>query len=92
MVKEIKLKHIVKIQHSQMKIFEAEDDDFPDRRIVVANERAMQYWLDKITSNKEEQNTIYNVINKHNFNNSDYTFKPICDDLRKLGYTILEGK
>ena len=47
-MKQIKLYHIVKIQSATIKLFEAEDDDYPDGRAIKANERAIQHWLDKI--------------------------------------------
>lgn len=45
--KNIHVRYINKIKNCQLKIFEAEDDDFVDRRVVRANERAIEHWLDK---------------------------------------------
>ena len=90
-MKQIKLYHIVKIQSATIKLFEAEDDDYPDGRAIKANERAIQHWLDKITPDEAEQRKILDIIERQNWNTEDYTFKPICDELRALGYEILEG-
>jgi len=89
-MKSIKLSYIEKIQKATMRIFEAEDEDYPDRRIVSINNRAIQHWLEKITSNVDEQNVILTIIKNNNFNDKDLTFKPICDELRKEGYEIIE--
>lgn len=84
----IKLKHIVMIQRATMRIFEAQDQDYPDNRTVANNERAIQYWLNKITFNIEFQREIHNVIEMNNFNAKDLTYKCICDQLRALGYVV----
>ena len=89
--RQIKLYHIAKIQRATIRLFEAQDETYPDGRAVKANERAIQYWLDKITENKEEQRTILDIIERQNWNTTDGTYKPICDELRNLGYEILEG-
>lgn len=86
---KIELKDIKKLQHLYMDIFYEEDEDYPNRRIVSNKERAVQRILDKITNNKEIQNNIYNTIIHYTWDNTDYTFKPICDGLRKLGYKIV---
>ncbi len=90
-MKQIKLYHIVKIQSATIRLFEAEDDDYPDGRVIKANERAIKHWLDKITTDETEQRKILDIIERQNWNTEDYTFKPICDELRALGYEILEG-
>ena len=90
-VKQIKLYHIAKVQRATVRLFEAQDEDYPDGRVVKANERAIQHWLGKITDNKEEQRKILDIIERQNWNTTDVTYKPICDELRKLGYEILEG-
>ena len=58
----VKLEYIVKIQRATMRIFEAQDQDYPDNRTVANNERAIQYWLNKITFNIEFQREIHKVI------------------------------
>lgn len=90
--KQIKLYWIMKIQSATIRLFEAEDDCYPDGRAIRANERAIEHWLDKITTDKEERRKILDIIEHENWNTQDTTFKPICDRLRALGYEILEGK
>lgn len=90
-MKKIKLYHISKIQSATIRLFEAQDEDYPDGRTVKANERAIKYWLDKVTTDEAEQRKILDIIERQNWNTEDYTFKPICDELRALGYEILEG-
>ena len=80
MPKEIELKDI----------FYEEDEDCPDRRIIVKKEKAVQRILDKITNNKGEQLAIWGTIQRESWNIEDKTFKPICDKLRELGYVIIQ--
>ena len=94
MKKQIKLKDIVRLQYLYIEIFEQEDEDYPDYRIIRAKERIVDKILDSITKDQSEKNKIYDCITRGSWNTEDKTFKPICDDLRKLGYTIIkkEGK
>jgi len=86
---KIKLKDIVKIQYKEMEIFEVEDDDYFDYRIVKNKERAIYNILNKITTNIEEQETIRKTIYKNMWNTEDFTYKPICDELRRFGYEVV---
>ena len=88
----IPLKFIKKIQNLSMRIFEYEDDDYPNRKGINACNRAIDHYLSQITTDEEKQKEIYHFIEKHNFNMQDISFKPICDDLRKKGYEIIYGK
>ena len=92
-MREIKLIWIAKIQRATIKIFEAEDCDieYVDRRVVKSNERAINTYLNKITEDKDLQQKIMKIIHENNFNSEDQTFRPICNELRKLGFTIKEG-
>ena len=86
----IKLEYIVKIQRATMRVFEAQDQDFPDNRIVANNERAIQYWLNKITPVIEYQKEIHEVIERNNFNAEDLTYK--CKTLYNIGNKNLTKK
>ena len=90
MPKEIELKDIVKMQNLYIDIFYEEDEDCPDRRIIVKKEKAVQRILDKIINNKGEQLAIWGTIQRESWNIKDKTFKPICDKLRELGYAIIQ--
>lgn len=86
---KIKLRDIVKIQHFEMEIFE-EEDGFPvDYRIVKAKERAIYNILNKITNDEIKQKEIRDCIYTNMWNQKDKTFKPICDELRALGYEVV---
>lgn len=76
------------MQHLEMDIFE-EDSDYVDYRIVRNKERAIYIILAKITSNSEEQEKIRKCIYGSMWNFEDTTFKPICDEIRKLGYEVV---
>lgn len=88
-MKQIKFKWIVGIQRATIKLFEAQDEDFPDGRCVAAQERTIGYYLDKITDDREERLKILEIIENENWNMQDITYKPICDRLRALGYEIV---
>lgn len=45
MNKEIKMVTLNRIKLCQLRIFEAQDDDYPDNRIVGANMRALNHYL-----------------------------------------------
>lgn len=89
MNKIIKMSEIVKITNLWMDIFYEEDSDYPDYRVIKPKEKAIDRILDTITADKEEQSKVYEIITDKNF--FAKTYKPICDDLRKLGYAIVEG-
>lgn len=91
-MKNIPLKLIVEIQHLSIELFEAQDTDYQDWRTIRGKEKAIQNRLAKITDNEKEQGEILNAIEHGNWNTDDLTFTPICDELRELGYTIVEGK
>lgn len=91
-MKKIYMSQIKKIAILCLEIFEEEDNNYPDRRVVRNKERAIQNVLDKITSDEEEQAKIYNAIDKEIFNTKDYIYKPMCDNLRAIGYTVVEGR
>lgn len=79
----------MKITNLWLDIFYEEDSDYPDYKVIKPKERAIDRVLESITSDKEEQKKVYKTITKKIF--STETYKPICDDLRKLGYAIVEG-
>lgn len=88
---KIDFKDIVKLQRLYIEIFE-EEDGFPvDCRIIANKERAQQRILDKITDDTILQNKIISAISSGSWNSDDNTYKPICDELRKLGFEIIGG-
>ena len=88
---KIKLKDIQKLQHLYIDIFSEEDEDYPNRRIISNKERAAQRILDRITNQKFNQIEIWKVIQIKSWDDTDSTFKPICNRLRELGYEIINN-
>ena len=88
---KIDFKDIVKLQRLYIQIFEEEDGYPVDYRVVRNKEKAQQKILDKITNDTILQNKIISVIASGSWNTADSTYKPICDNLRKLGFEIIEG-
>ncbi|MDY2573317.1 MAG: hypothetical protein SOW67_04495 [Fusobacterium necrophorum] len=91
-MKEIYMSQIKKIAILAVEIFEEQDNNYPDRRVIKNKERAIQNTLRKITEDKEEQRKIYDAIEKEIFNYEDCTYKPMCNNLRNLGYTVVERR
>ena len=89
---KIDFKDIVKLQKLYIEIFEEEDGYPVDGRIIANKEKAQQRILSKITEDTILQNKIISAIGRGSWNSNDYTFKPICDELRELGFEITEGK
>ena len=87
--KEINLKDIAKLQKWYIDVFEEEDSDYPDYRVIGQKNRHIQRILNKITDDKEEQRKIYDIIVHESWNTKDRTFKPICDGIRALGYKVI---
>lgn len=91
-MKEIYMSQIKSIAILCLEVFEEQDNVYPDMRTVRNKERAIQNTLRKITKDKEEQRKIYDAIDKEIFNYEDCTYKPMCNNLRALGYTVVEGR
>jgi hypothetical protein len=85
----IELEDIAKIQSLYLEIFASEDDDHPDYRIIRPKEKVVNKILDKITTDKDKQKEIYDCIIQGSWDMSDYSYKPMCDRLRVLGYIIV---
>lgn len=89
---KIDFKDIVKLQRLYIEIF-GEYDGYPvDGRKITKKEEALQRILDKITDDTILQNKIISAISSGSWNSDDNTYKPICDELRKLGFEIIGGK
>lgn len=89
---KIDFKDIVKLQKLYIEIFEEEDGYPVDGRIIANKERAQQRILSKITEDTILQNKIISAIGRGSWNSNDYTFKPICDELRELDFEIIGDK
>lgn len=88
-MKQISFKTITEIQRFSIELFEAQDEYYPNRRVIKAKERAIWNRLAKITNDKKEQSQILDAIEHGNWRTDDLTYKPICDNLRELEYEIV---
>ena len=86
---KIRLKDIAKIQRLEMEIFEEEDQDFPDNRVIRNKERAIFNTFNKITMDWDKRAEIRDCIYDNMWNTEDLSYKPICDGLRALGYEVV---
>lgn len=77
-MKIISMYKINKIKGCQLRIFEAEDDDYPDRRIVNANERAIDHYLEDYS--EEEKQELLKTIR--------WTYDDCASELVKLGWIV----
>lgn len=75
---EIKFNTLFKLVHNLESIWLQCDEDIPNKRIIVANERAVSHWLDKVTLNSKTRYLIIELCRKHLF---DKTFKNLVYDL-----------
>ena len=84
MNKRINIYYINRIKVCLMRIYDAEDDETTNRRIVVANERAIDNFLNKAgIINKDLRQELLTNISWANDN---------CKEkLEKLGWEILTG-
>jgi len=91
---EVKLSLIAKAQHAFLQLFEAEDDEHTDGRTVEARRRAYDHYVLQITNGDKDElyRKTCEAIEGGTWHTNDYSYKPICDRLRKLGFTIVEGK
>ncbi|CAM3108309.1 hypothetical protein [Streptobacillus ratti] len=87
-MKKIPLKTVIKIANLLFDIFCLEDEDFVDRRKTKPKYQKLYRRLKNINENKEEQRKIWHAIERELFNDKDYTYKCMCDNLRELGYEI----
>lgn len=91
-MKEIYMSQIKKIAILALEVFEEQDNIYPDMRTVRNKERAIQNTLKIISKDQEEQRKIYDAIEKEIFNYEDCTYKPMCNNLKNLGYTVVERR
>lgn len=84
MPKKIHIYYINKIKMCMLKIFEAEDDDYPNRKIVKANEKTIEHYLDKagIVDEKLKTELLCNIR---------WTNDNCVSTLVKLGWIIEYG-
>lgn len=81
MNKEIKMVTLNRIKLCLLRIFEAEDDDYPDNRIVRANNKALDHYLKDYS--KEQQEELLRLIRWSNDN--------CYVELEKAGWKVIRG-
>lgn len=82
MNKEITIRIVNIIKMCLLKIYQAEDEDYPNRRVVAANNRAIDHYLKDYS--KEQQYELLNIIRWHNDN--------CVKELEKTGWKVIKGK
>ena len=82
MSKEIRMVTLNRIKYCLLRIFEAEDDDIPNRKIIGANNRALDYYLkDYSETEKDELLRLIRWTNDDNASN-----------LEKHGWRVIREK
>lgn len=82
MDKTIQMKILNRVKMCLLRIFEAEDDDIPDRKIIGANNKALDHYLKDYS--KEQQYELLNLIRWDNDN--------CVSELEKAGWKVVRGK
>lgn len=82
---------IARIQYLYMDIFEQEDSDYPDYRVIRPKEKSIDRMLNSFTKDKEKQEEIYKTIIHYSWFDTDLTFRPMCNALREKGYKIINN-
>lgn len=89
-MKKAKRIDLEKLIYGVARLFEAQDDEYTDRRTMAARERAVCHYLEKITSSVEEQRKIREAAE-----HSLWTWKVsevLEKQMRNMGYEIEEEK
>lgn len=87
-MKTINAKDIIKIYYFLLRIFEEEDQDYPDRRKIAPKEKAIERILNKTTTDIEDQEQITKLIKNGIFSECP-TYDEIFNNIRNLGYRII---
>lgn len=83
--KKIHIYYINHIKRLDYKIFEYEDDDYPDYRAVKNCENQIKKWLDKAgITDKDLRQEVLSVLS--------WCDDKCCEKLEELGWTILKGE
>lgn len=79
MNKEIRMITLNRIKDCLLRIFEAEDDDIPNLKIIGANNRALDHYLKGYS--KKQQEELLKLIRWTNDN--------CCSELEKSGWKVI---
>ena len=83
--KKIHIYYVNKIKNLDYKIFEQEDDDYPNAIVIRSCERWKKHWLDKANIMDDE-------LRSEILCNCVWSNDKCREKLEKLGWTVLEGK
>lgn len=86
MSKTIDFQILAKIIRDLDRIFDEEMNDYPDRRVISNNERAIERWFEKMGADVQMKQDIYATYVRF-----DPTYEAQCDKLRAKGYTIINN-
>ena len=87
MSKTIDFQILAKVIRDLDRIFDADMEDYPDYRIIRANERAIDRWFEKMGADDQMKRDIYDTHVRF-----DPTYKAQCDRLRAKGYIIVNNQ
>lgn len=89
-MKTVKRIDLEKLIYGVARVFEAQDDEYTDRRTMAARERAVCHYLGNITSSVEEQRKIRNAAEHCLW--AWETVETLEKQMREMGYEIAEEK
>lgn len=77
-------------------IFSEEDGDYPDRRVIANKEGAIDRLLRRMVGDDKElldkaSDIVCHLRPYTNDGVDDGSWKPLCDDFRKLGFIVVDG-
>lgn len=79
MSKEIRMITLNRIKYCLLRIFEAEDDDIPNLKIIEANNRALDHYLKSYSETEKDE--LLRLIRWTNDN--------CCTELEKAGWKVI---
>ena len=87
-MKTVRRIDLEKLVYAVFRLFEAQDEEYPDGRTVAARERAVFHYLKKITSSAEERRDIRDAVEFSVW--TKRTGEALEKQMRELGYEIEE--
>lgn len=89
-MKTVKRSDLEKLVYGVARVFEAQDDEYTDRRTMAARERAVCHYLENITSSAEEQRKIREAAEHSLW--ACKVGEALEKQMREMGYEIEEEK
>lgn len=82
MSKEIRMVTLNRIKRCKCRIYDTEDDDIPNRKIIGANNRALDYYLKSYSETEKDE-----LLRLIRWTNDDCT-----SELEKHGWKVIREK